>query len=285
MIAKKYILTCVYTIFTFSHALVSCKVALEKPFVIIIPSYNNKDWYEINLSSALKQEYSNYRVIYIADAPSDDTTDLVEQFINNHDTYRRVTLIKNSNRSGALANLFKAIHSCEPHEIIITLDGDDWLYTYQVLDYLNSIYQDPNVWMTYGQFKQYPSDYIGWCKQIDESVITKNSYRDELWVSSHLRSFYAWLFQLIDTKDLQKDGEFYPMAWDLAIMFPMLEMAGTHSKFIDEILYVYNRANSLNDEKIDQEKQLHLGFHIRSLRRYTPLTDFDAFKYKMGIKA
>ncbi|MFA6066324.1 MAG: glycosyltransferase family 2 protein [Candidatus Babeliaceae bacterium] len=254
----------------------------EKPFVIIIPSYNNQEYYQKNLSDALDQEYENYRIIYIEDASTDNTKQLVEQFIENHKNAHRITCISNNTRKGALENLYTTIHTCNPWEIIVCLDGDDWLYNRHVLEYLNAVYRNSNVWMTYGQFIQYPANYIGWCKQIAPNVIQENSFRDQLWISSHLRTFYAWLFQAINKSDLQINGEFFPMAWDLAMMFPMLEMAGTHSKFIEEILYVYNRENNLNDEKIDQQKQLNLGFHIRSLTKYKPLQASETVHLKWG---
>ena len=36
----------------------------EKPFVIVVPSYNNEKYCEQNLLSILGQEYQNFRVIY-----------------------------------------------------------------------------------------------------------------------------------------------------------------------------------------------------------------------------
>jgi len=38
-------------------------------------------------------------------------------------------------------------------------------------------------------------------------------------------------------------------------MWPMIEMSGLeHFKFIDEVLYVYNESNPINDHKIDLNK-------------------------------
>jgi len=39
------------------------------------------------------------------------------------------------------------------------------------------------------------------------------------------------------------------MAGDLAYMWPIVEMAGNHSRFISEVLYVYNVVTPLNDIK------------------------------------
>ena len=53
----------------------------EKPIVIVIPSYNNKDWYEKNLKSVLTQNYKNYRIIYLDDVSTDRTGELIKKFI------------------------------------------------------------------------------------------------------------------------------------------------------------------------------------------------------------
>ncbi len=45
----------------------------EKPFVFIIASYNNSEWYKNNLDSVFAQDYENYRIIYIDDASPDGT--------------------------------------------------------------------------------------------------------------------------------------------------------------------------------------------------------------------
>jgi hypothetical protein len=64
------------------------------------------------------------------------------------------------------------------------------------------------------------------------------------------------------------EGKFFIMAWDLAIMFPMLEMSGEKFKCIDEILYIYNDDNPLNDFKVNLQLQLNLDKFIRSKEKY-----------------
>ena len=64
---------------------------------------------------------------------------------------------------------------------------------------------------------------------------------------------------------------FYPMTWDLAIMFPMLEMSGGKFMFIRDILCIYNEDNVLNDTKVDSTEQRKLDKYIRHLPKYSPL--------------
>lgn len=243
----------------------------EKEIVVVIPSYNNKDWFKKNLDSVFQQSHDNFRVIYIDDASPDGTGDLVKKYIKEKKQKNRVTLIQNKKRLGALANTFQAAWLCQPHEIIAILDGDDWFYNENVLQKLNSLYSNPQVWVTYGQFVYYPCGTPGWAAQVPQDVIQNNGFREYPWVTTALRTFYAGLFQKIKKEDLLYNGDFFQMAGDLAYMWPIVEMAGIHSRFIPDVLYVYNVVTPINDIKLDPTTQQNLGFVIRERQKYLPV--------------
>jgi len=248
----------------------------EKPIVVVIPSYNNKDWYKKNLDSVFNQKYENYRVIYINDRSPDSTGQLVEKYVKKCNQTHRFTLINNEKNAGALANLYKTIHTCQDDEIIAQLDGDDWFAHNNVLQKINAVYQDPNIWMTYGQYetliysksKKKFYKIKGGCKAISHNIVRANAYRENRWKSSALRTFYAGLFKQIKLEDLIENGSFYKVTWDLAMIFPMLEMSGGRFKFIDEILYTYNCITALNDFKMRVKEQLHTENIARAKPKY-----------------
>src|SRR5581483_533653 len=188
----------------------------EKEIVVVIPSYNNSNYYERNLRSVLSQNYTNFRVIYTDDCSPDGTGDLVEHFLIEHDHEKKVMLIKNQHRRGALYNLYTMIYSCHDDAIVVTLDGDDWLPEddKEVLSRLNAIYSSDEIWLTYGQFQLYPSKIIGWASPMPDYIVEHNAFRDFQHLPTHLRTFYAWLFKQIKTEDLLYLGNFYPMTWD-----------------------------------------------------------------------
>ena len=245
----------------------------EKPFVLIVPSYNNSSFIEHNLRSIFTQNYQNYRIIYIDDHSSDDTYAKAKKLIQELGQETRVLLIHNEQNQGALANIYNAIHSCKDHEIIVLIDGDDFLAHENVLKILNDAYQDADVWMTYGNFLDYPSyrQFPVSCKPLPETVIKKNSFRKHEWISSHLRTFYASLFKKIALEDLVYRGHFYPMGWDLAFMLPLLEMSGSHTKFISDILYLYNRQNPISDHRVNFPFQQECAMSVRSRKTYSNL--------------
>jgi glycosyltransferase involved in cell wall biosynthesis len=257
----------------------------EKPFVIIIPSYNNSAFVEKNLRSVFMQSYKNYRVIYIDDHSADDTYLKAKKIIGDLQQTHRTTLIRNEQNQGALSNLYNAIHSCFDHEIVVLVDGDDFLAHEHVLSILNQNYQDPNVWMTYGNFLDYPTYQQNpvCCKELSDRVIRSNSFRKHEWVTTHLRTFYASLFKKIHLHDMVHRGRFFPMGWDLAFMLPMLEMSGHHVKFIRDTLYLYNRNNPISDHRVNFQFQQECADAVRAKKPYARLEDLTINSSK-GMK-
>ena len=256
----------------------------NKKFVITIPSYNNEKWYKNNLSSVFSQTYQNFRIIYIDDCSPDNTYRLVENYVKELKKSEQVTLIRNERRQGALANHFKAINLCADDEIVVCLDGDDWFANDNVLEYLNKIYQDSSIWLTYGQFNNWPTNAIGWCENYPLEVIRKNEFREFGFVAAQARTYYAWLAKQVKLCDLLCDlkdyeGKFFPASGDVALMFPMLEMARNNFKFIPEVLIQRNVATELNDFKIHADLQINLTSVIRKKEKYKyvekPIINFN----------
>lgn len=247
-------------------------ISKKKHFVIVIPSYNNAKWVEKNIQSVINQNYNNYRIIYTDDCSEDGTFEKVSEIVNSSSKREKFTLIKNIERIGALHNLYNMIYSCDDEEIILTLDGDDWLVDENVLNKLNQVYFSDEVWMTYGQYQNFPDGGRGIAQAIPGNVIADNYFRHYTWCASHLRTFYTWLFKSIKKEDFLYKGAFMSMAWDMTIQFPMLEMSSSRSKFINDILYVYNLENPINDHKVNVKLQQDLDRYVRAMPKYQKLT-------------
>ena len=61
------------------------------------------------------------------------------------------------------------------------------------------------------------------------------------------------------------------MAWDMAIMYPMIEMAGDKHEFLSRVNYIYNIENNINDNKVNANLQNELDRVIRNMPPYKPL--------------
>lgn len=268
----------------------SFAVLEHKSFVVVIPSYNNSEWAEKNLRSVFEQKYDNYRVIYINDASTDNTLSRVNECVAKFEQGHRVELWHNQTNRGAVDNIHRAVHSCLDDEIVVLLDGDDWFSHDRVLEKLNEVYADSSVWLTYGSYIEYPNysyTVANFSRKLPRKVIEKNEVRNftkKHWCLSHLRTFYSSLFKKIKIGDLLYEGKYFDTAYDLAFMIPMVEMAGSHAKYLREVFYIYNRATPLNDNKIRAKRQQQIAEYIIGLPRYSPLTSLGWDGEKEGDK-
>jgi glycosyltransferase involved in cell wall biosynthesis len=250
----------------------------QRHIVVVIPSYNNALWYERNLRSVLQQEatYSNFSIVYVDDKSTDGTGNLVSQFIEQNKLQDRIKLIRNTHNQGALANLFTVISQYPPNTTIVTIDGDDWLAHNAVLLMINNIYDKYRVLITYGSYQSYPynQNLEKYNLPVAQEVINNRSYRtmSGLFTLSHVRTFKAGLFQRVKLEDLKYDGKFFDVSWDLAIMFPMLEMAGDNVIRVPTKSLIYNVATGLNDHKLRRSRQKLFGSIIRSMPKYHELS-------------
>ena len=244
----------------------------ERHLVVLVCSYNNQNYYQGNIDSILAQRYSNYHVIYVDDCSPDGTYDSVKSYLAAHNAQDKFILIRNEERRKALANLYYAIHLCNPHSIILILDGDDRFATNEAMLRVNQAYDNPNIWLTYGQYRVQQTGQIGFCEAYPQHIIDHNNFRYYPSGPSHLRTFYAGLFHKVNIDDLLFQGDFFPMTYDLAIMFPMIEMAAHHHEFIRDVLIDYNEGNPINDHKVGKGLQRKYDLIIRARTVYKELS-------------
>ncbi len=277
----KLLLLALALVSTLQCSLIECS---PTEFVILITSFNNEQYVERNLDWAMSQQSTiPYQVIYVNDQSTDNTGPLVDAYKEKHDLAdHQLLVVHNKERLGSGGgNIYNTVHNfIEDHKVVACVDGDDYLGHTGVLRRLEQEYQDPDVWMTYGSFVVIPEG-VRWtiCGGYPNDVIQQRSFREHFNVCSHLKTFRARLYKQIKREDLINDetGTFYDKAWDMAMLFPMLEMCagydGTnHSRYIEDILYMYNFDNPMSDyQDAGREEQIRLDRKIRKKQMYEPL--------------
>lgn len=240
---------------------------VERAFVVIVTSFNNQEYAGRNLDSIIDQEYENFRVIYIDDCSTDSTYDILEKKIKKSNLSEKFTLIRNGTNLGAMENIFRSVHECRDDEIVVLVDGDDWLASHKVLETLNLYYEDPDVWITYGNYLNYPEYSEGINEPVSSTALTDQCLKGRSFRTSHLRTFYAGLFKTIKIENFLHKGKFFPVCSSEALMLPMIERAQNHLAYIPEILYVQNLENPLADRKTHQDRIEYYNGYIRGLNK------------------
>ena len=139
--------------------------------------------------------------------------------------------------------------------------------------------------MTYGQFVTYPRWQIGIHEPFSEQMLKEKNFREVPRIFTHLRTFKYKVYKGVQDKDLRDSaGIYYKTAWDLALIFPMLEMTGGQSmKFMEEISYVYNMDNPLNDHIAHRESQDSNAQYIRQQPPYAPTFNAKCIHYEKKL--
>ncbi len=241
----------------------------ENKFNFIVPFYNAGQWLKRCITSVKAQSYSNYMCYLIDDLSNDNSVEVIKNQIKGDNRFK---LIKNTKKRYALGNIVNTLQTenIADEDINIILDGDDWVSSFNVLSHLNSVYKDTGCLMTYGSYVYYPNGRKGVePSSYPQSVIDNNEFRKDAWRASHLRTFKTKLWNHINLDDLKDDdGDYYKTAYDQALMLPLLEMAGSKSHYISDILHVYNRENPLNVDKVKQQLQYQTAQKIRAKKPY-----------------
>jgi len=250
------------------------KPAANHPFLVVSTERNAGEAAVKCLQSVYDQDYERelVRHFFIDDASTDGTDMLVETWLRSHPR-NSVQYARNNKCTGGTCNNLKGFSSARAGEIVLELNGDDWLPDSKVLGFLNKVYQNPEVWMTYNTLRKFCNgryDQAAGYMPFPREVIEKNSFRDYKWNSSHLHSFRSELFFNVQESSMRdpETGELWEMADDMALYLSMLELAGSRSMHVHRVTYIYNYCPVSNEER-DRQKRIEMK--IRAMPRYRPL--------------
>jgi glycosyltransferase involved in cell wall biosynthesis len=246
---------------------------IENMFRIIVPAYNSINWIEKCIWSISNQSYLNWSAIVIDDSSNDGTTEKIKNTLINDKNKSHFRYFARNMNVGALENTIFGTNSiCKDDEdIIVIVDGDDWLIDSNVLSYLNEVYQDQNIWLTYGNYINLSTKSLGYFNRL--LTDTRTYRKSNSFNTSHLRTYKYKIWKKIKDNDFKNEfGKYYKITGDVAVMIPLIEMAGIKRiKYIEKPLYVYNDENPINDCKKNAILQLQINAEIRNKSSYEEL--------------
>lgn len=258
---------------------------MSPPIYVVSTAYNAAP-YVARCVRSVRNQTLPCTHIYISDNSTDDTALQAanEMFLPGRagEGYQsRLTVNGLDQQKGCIRNLVDTIWGLPKNAIVVWLDGDDWLWRSDALEYVLDAYTD-GAWVTFGQFIHATGE-PGWAR-----AYKGTDFRAQGFYATHLKTFRAGLFQQIKIEDFLRpewrpdsgeDGT-YPAsqeAWirdaiDIAVMMPMLEMAGERHKFIPEVLMCYENKNPLSAGNCGRrEIELAEAKRIMAMPRYSRL--------------
>jgi glycosyltransferase involved in cell wall biosynthesis len=252
-------------------------------FVFIIPFYNVRNYIKDCVDSVLLQSYSNWVAICSDDHSTDGSSDQIP-------SDPRIIKRKNPQRVSALHNIYNAIvdHSMEfqDNDVICLLDGDDKLLHPFALDIVKELYEiHPQTLLTYGQHMN-SRGRLGQCQPLAEWEFY--SLRTRNFKASHLKTFKWKLYREFLDRDpdlnsyKDKNGNFYTMASDVAIMFPLMEIAGFERVAYNKHPIYWYRLYDGNDSALNRQQQW--DFHQEISKKTPFVTRSRRLPIKLKIK-
>ena len=226
-------------------------------FCIVVAVYKAPQYIERCLTSLQEQDYDDYTVCIVDDNSEEpEQHEVIRKFAERNDW----TAIFNEERKGALYNQVMAIKTvCQnPEDVVVFVDGDDQLTHINVLNYLDNVYQEQDMELTYGSYQSVP--FAATCPAAvpyPPDVVGANAYRHHTrkhgLLINHLRTFKYKLFLMMDEDvDFKLNGEWFAAATDTAMMIPALELAKKH-KVIKDVLYNYSSDNPISDWRVNSK--------------------------------
>lgn len=188
------------------------------------------------------QRDEDFKVYFIDDMSTDNTVLKIKSLVGED---KRFEIIINKEKKFKLQNLDELIRTFDDEDIVIELDGDDWLYVPSVVQDIKELYSNPEVWLTNGSFV-YSNGSPGFSQKCDPKSIRRTTF-----TFSHLRTWKSFLWKSIPQDNFKEEnGQYFKSGADVAYSFPLIELAGYENyRFLSKTYYVYNGDSPYNDHK------------------------------------
>lgn len=218
------------------------KALAEYPkYVLVVTGYNCDKWIAKCAKSIIEQEITNWICVLCDDASQDATWSIIRK-LKKHN--KKIFAYQNMVNQGACHTRYFGLKSIQQHlhpeDVILLIGGDDYLTDSKSLSVVHKKYNQ-GAQVTYGNWKSLD----GKTREIQnfpQRILDNRDYRRYRWTSTAINTFKNYLFQALTPEDFQEPNKkWIKNCTDLAVMFPILEMADPTRIFcIDKFIYIYN---------------------------------------------
>lgn len=250
--------------------------------LVVTPVYNAEKYIAKCINSVASQNYSHYTMYIVDDCSTDNTVQIIEDTVRSlpDDVQRNFIWTTNKENLGAVWNQIHTIEGTDGQDIIMLLDGDDWLVNNpNIFHKYNNLYNE-GAEFTYGSCWSVVDNIPLIAQEYPPVVRLRKDYRNYKFnwnmPYTHLRTFRASLMHsFLHTKGnyafRDENGDWLKAGGDTAVFYAMIEAADPENVIcIPEIVYHYNDANPLNDYKVNAEEQNRTAAKVLNTSPFLP---------------
>lgn len=242
-------------------------------FHIIVTGYNCKEYVKACYRGILNQQYPFWKAYFISDGSTDGTDiELIETVTDN-----RCQIIIEPKNEGAAKRRHECISKIKNKLDVCILHGmDDEMFP-DALYTIAMQYYDGK-WMSYGNWisqygKTLPPGFLNFAPEIH----AERNYRQDIYRSTGLNTFYKFLYDRIPKEDFLIDGKWIDSTTESEVMFSCLEMCGEKRiGIIEKPICLYREnlpSGSLN--RLGREHKYEILAKIKERTKRNLLTDND----------
>lgn len=245
----------------------------EKRIIVISPFWNAEKYINKCIQSVAQQDYENYYHILIDDCSDDNSYEVACKTIEGLDESIRhkFAISKNKENIGCIANQLSIFKIVEDDDIVVLLDGDDWLINNNtIFKFYNNKYNE-GYDFTYGSCLSIADRIKLTSQRYPRETIENKSYRDankyggdgiRPWGMpyTHLRTFKGSLSKNLDEKLFKTDdGKWMKCGADNPLFYELIERSKKHL-VVQDAMVIYNDLNPHNDFRVRGDEQRYNAF-------------------------
>lgn len=216
-------------------------------FIVLAPFCNAGAYLAECVRSVCAQQYEDIELFLLDDASTDGAMAQLPP-----EETRRVHRYRRDTRRGSAANLHAILRGggFDDEDVMAIVDGDDYLLGTDVFGIIDGFYERGAL-VTYGQYVT-TQGRVGHCAPYSAEEFAQ--VRQAPWRASHLKTFKYAVARALFERDpdaaafKDADGQFLAVDADLALMLPLLELAGfDRVAFNPTVVYAYRRHEANDD--------------------------------------
>lgn len=170
---------------------------------IVMPSYNTGKYIKETIESVLAQSYSNWELIIVDDCSTDNTDDVVSQYLKDN----RIRYLKNETNSGAAVSRNRALREAKGKWIAF-LDSDD-LWEPEKLKNQISFMENNDYHFSYTNYVEINEESLLNGKSVTgPKRITKHGMYNYCWMGCLTVMYNAEKVGLIQIADIKKNNDY-----------------------------------------------------------------------------
>jgi glycosyltransferase involved in cell wall biosynthesis len=97
----------------------------QNRFVMIMPCYNAEKTIAQSLLSIISQSYSNWKILIRDDMSTDNTRQIIDNFINVFGLQEKIFVESNKEKKWEVRNILELLCKCEDDDIVCRIERRD----------------------------------------------------------------------------------------------------------------------------------------------------------------